>query len=183
MWSAQRRCAAASPAAGALHVHCRAIGLSESQLSSTFTTDPTATPIRVVSWGHLGDSWPYFRPNFTNMEADRTAAAAQEVRRTQVTRSVTLVDRVTWTVAPVCDCKCGCATGPAQCATTWCAFVTGWLCIHDACGTMQQQRHRDPFLFCMSVAQYITSRGTSARLLIWPHCIMVQSSTCKHNLK
>lgn len=60
-------------------VLCRATGLSSEQLSATFTTDPAATPIRVVRWGHLGDSWPYFRPNFTNMEADRTAAGAQEV--------------------------------------------------------------------------------------------------------
>jgi DNA ligase-1 len=60
---------------------CRATGLSSEELDATFTTDPTASPIRVVRWGHLGDTWPYFRPNFTNMEADRTAAAAQEVRR------------------------------------------------------------------------------------------------------
>lgn len=59
---------------------CRATGLSSEKIAATFTTDPTATPIRVVRWGHLGDTWPYFRPNFTNMEADRTAAAAQEVR-------------------------------------------------------------------------------------------------------
>lgn len=53
--------------------------MSSEEMDATFTTDPTATPIRVVRWGHLGDTWPYFRPNFTNMEADRTAAAAQEV--------------------------------------------------------------------------------------------------------
>ena len=57
----------------------RATGLSQSDIDAAFTTDPTSTPIRVERWGHLGDSWPYFRPNFTNMEADRVAAGAQEV--------------------------------------------------------------------------------------------------------
>lgn len=33
-----------------------------------FTTDPAATRIHVVGWGFLGDTWPYFRPNFANME-------------------------------------------------------------------------------------------------------------------
>lgn len=60
---------------------CRATGLAPADIGNTFTTDPTETPIRVVRWGHLGDNWPYFRPNFVNMEAARAAATAQEVSR------------------------------------------------------------------------------------------------------
>ena len=33
-----------------------------------FTTDPTATNVHVVGWSFLGETWPYFRPNFGNME-------------------------------------------------------------------------------------------------------------------
>lgn len=33
-----------------------------------FTTDPRATNVHVVEWSFLGETWPYFRPNFGNME-------------------------------------------------------------------------------------------------------------------
>jgi hypothetical protein len=33
-----------------------------------FTTDPAATNVHVVGWSFLGETWPYFRPNFGNME-------------------------------------------------------------------------------------------------------------------
>jgi hypothetical protein len=33
-----------------------------------FTTDPTATNVHIVGWSFLGETWPYFRPNFGNME-------------------------------------------------------------------------------------------------------------------
>lgn len=33
-----------------------------------FTTDPTASNVHVVGWSFLGETWPYFRPNFGNME-------------------------------------------------------------------------------------------------------------------
>eukprot|EP00898_Chlorokybus_atmophyticus_P005360 jgi/Chlat1/5825/Chrsp4S06177 len=33
-----------------------------------FTTDSAATPVHVVSWNYLGEAWPYFRPNWTEME-------------------------------------------------------------------------------------------------------------------
>ena len=46
----------------------------------TFTTDPKATPVHVASWGFLGDTWPYFRPNFVNMEAYREEQGVDEVR-------------------------------------------------------------------------------------------------------
>jgi hypothetical protein len=48
--------------------------------SRLFTTDPAATPVRVVQWGFCGDTWPFFRPNFVNLEAARQEAGAQEVR-------------------------------------------------------------------------------------------------------
>eukprot|EP00850_Spirogloea_muscicola_P002495 SM000009S23624 [mRNA] locus=s9:1126881:1136155:- [translate_table: standard] len=34
---------------------------------SIFTTDPTATRVHVVGWSFLGETWPFFRPNFKNM--------------------------------------------------------------------------------------------------------------------
>jgi hypothetical protein len=39
----------------------RCVGLSAEQLSRCFTTDPGESPIHVTGWGHLGDTWPYFR--------------------------------------------------------------------------------------------------------------------------
>lgn len=57
----------------------RCQGLTQEQLEACFTLDPAESPIQVVSWGRLGDAWPYFRPNFTNMEEARQQAGAQEV--------------------------------------------------------------------------------------------------------
>ena len=34
-----------------------------------FTTDAKETPIHVVKWNFLGESWPYFRPNFVDPAA------------------------------------------------------------------------------------------------------------------
>jgi DNA ligase-1 len=31
-----------------------------------FTIDPYSTPIHVVKWNFLGETWPYFVPNFTD---------------------------------------------------------------------------------------------------------------------
>ncbi|KAL2645294.1 hypothetical protein R1flu_012881 [Riccia fluitans] len=33
-----------------------------------FTTDPSATNVHVLQWNFLGETWPYFRPNFLQME-------------------------------------------------------------------------------------------------------------------
>lgn len=33
-----------------------------------FTTNPSATDVHVVSWNFLGETWPFFRPNFEKME-------------------------------------------------------------------------------------------------------------------
>ncbi|GFH08530.1 DNA_LIGASE_A3 domain-containing protein, partial [Haematococcus lacustris] len=55
------------------------LGYSAQLMRDTFTTDPAASPIHVTGWGFLGDTWPYFRPNFTNMEAVRQQYGAQRV--------------------------------------------------------------------------------------------------------
>ncbi|PSC70071.1 DNA ligase [Micractinium conductrix] len=44
-----------------------------------FTTDAAATAVHVVQWGFLGETWPYFRPNFTKMEEYRQRWGAEEV--------------------------------------------------------------------------------------------------------
>ncbi|KAI4352147.1 hypothetical protein L6164_006427 [Bauhinia variegata] len=43
----------------------RALGYGE---SGTFTGDDSETNIHVVGWNVLGETWPYFRPNFVRME-------------------------------------------------------------------------------------------------------------------
>ena len=48
-------------------------------VEDVFTTDPKETCIHVTQWGFLGDTWPYFRPNFVNMEAARAEAGVDEV--------------------------------------------------------------------------------------------------------
>jgi hypothetical protein len=74
---------ASAPAPAPPHHHCcccpRATGLSPEQLAACFTTDASSTPLRVVPWGTLGDTWPYFRPNFTALEELRVTAGAQRV--------------------------------------------------------------------------------------------------------
>lgn len=50
------------------------------EVDEVFTTNPKETPVHVASWGFLGDTWPYFRPNFTNMEAYREEQGVDEVR-------------------------------------------------------------------------------------------------------
>ena len=44
-----------------------------------FTTDPTATNVHVVGWSFLGETWPYFRPNFGNMEKILTESGFSRV--------------------------------------------------------------------------------------------------------
>ena len=48
-------------------------------VDEVFTTDQTATPVSVASWGFLGDTWPFFRPNFVNMDKHREERRAEEV--------------------------------------------------------------------------------------------------------
>ena len=49
------------------------------ELDDVFTTDMASTPLHVVKWGFLGESWPFFRPNFVNMEDYRTENNVDEV--------------------------------------------------------------------------------------------------------
>ena len=44
-----------------------------------YTTDERASPVRVVQWGVLGETWPYFRPNFVGMEKARVDAGVDRV--------------------------------------------------------------------------------------------------------
>ena len=48
-------------------------------MDEVFTTDESATPVSVASWGFLGDTWPFFRPNFVNMDKHREERRAEEV--------------------------------------------------------------------------------------------------------
>lgn len=40
----------------------------DADLETLFTLDPTATPVHAIPWNLIGETWPYFRPNFTAME-------------------------------------------------------------------------------------------------------------------
>lgn len=37
-------------------------------LDRVFTTGPKSTRVHCVAWNWLGETWPYFRPNYANME-------------------------------------------------------------------------------------------------------------------
>ncbi|KAG1346971.1 DNA ligase [Cocos nucifera] len=54
-----------------LHVDCRKMGIL-SVLgfgdSGVFTEDISASNIHVIGWNLLGETWPYFRPNFVKMK-------------------------------------------------------------------------------------------------------------------
>lgn len=56
----------------------RCLGLTPQQLDC-FTSDPAASPVHVCGWGFLGDTWPYFRPNFVNLEQYREQYGAARV--------------------------------------------------------------------------------------------------------
>lgn len=36
---------------------CSCLGLDDADVDDTFTTDPAASPVHVVGWGFLGDTW------------------------------------------------------------------------------------------------------------------------------
>jgi hypothetical protein len=44
-----------------------------------FTTDPRSTPVHIVSWGLLGEAFPFFKPNFAKMEEYGRDMGAEEV--------------------------------------------------------------------------------------------------------
>lgn len=51
-----------------VYIHDRKAGIVENlQLDmSMFTKSPEKTPIHVVKWNFLGETWPYFRPNYVD---------------------------------------------------------------------------------------------------------------------
>jgi DNA ligase 1 len=57
------------------HARCTGVNVDE-----VFTTNASETPVSVASWGFLGDTWPFFRPNFVNMDKHREERRAEEVR-------------------------------------------------------------------------------------------------------
>ncbi len=57
----------------------RCLGLGQQQLDATFTSDPGASQVHVCGWGFLGDTWPFFRPNFVNLEKYRAQYGARRV--------------------------------------------------------------------------------------------------------
>ena len=70
------------------------------ELDEVFTTDMASTPVHVVKWGFLGESWPFFRPNFVNMEEYRTARHVDEVSPVQ------LLNTLQW--APILHAQSSC---------------------------------------------------------------------------
>ncbi len=48
-------------------------------VDTMFTTDAASSCVHVTPWEYLGESWPYFRPNFVNMEHAQQQHGADEV--------------------------------------------------------------------------------------------------------
>lgn len=48
-------------------------------LDDVFTANPKETPIHVTSWNTLGETWPYFRPNYKAMDEYRQDLGYDEV--------------------------------------------------------------------------------------------------------
>ena len=46
----------------------RCLGMADEDIAA-FTTDPAATPVHVVGMDMCGEMWPFFRPNFANLES------------------------------------------------------------------------------------------------------------------
>ncbi|KAF8026859.1 hypothetical protein BT93_F3373 [Corymbia citriodora subsp. variegata] len=60
-----RRCGCKVYVDGRKMAILRALGYSE---SGAFTEDESETAVHVVGWNVLGETWPYFRPNFVQMK-------------------------------------------------------------------------------------------------------------------
>ena len=56
------------------HAALSCLGLADMHIYTTATS-----PVRVVSWGVLGEVWPYYKPNWAAMEDARVAAGAERV--------------------------------------------------------------------------------------------------------
>jgi len=53
------------------HAALSCLGLEDAEI---YTTDASASPVRVVGWGVLGETWPFFQPNWSAMEKLRAEA-------------------------------------------------------------------------------------------------------------
>eukprot|EP00884_Botryococcus_braunii_P017307 jgi/Botrbrau1/425/Bobra.110_2s0075.1 len=48
-------------------------------IEDIFTSDPKETPIHVTAWNTLGDTWPFFRPNYKAMDEYRQELGYEQV--------------------------------------------------------------------------------------------------------
>ncbi|KAL4419767.1 hypothetical protein ABPG75_006865 [Micractinium tetrahymenae] len=73
------RCGVQLHVADRKHAVMQRLDLPGYDPAKLFTTDRSATPVHVVQWGFLGETWPFFRPNFKQMEEYRQEHGADEV--------------------------------------------------------------------------------------------------------
>lgn len=45
-----------------------------------FTCEPSRTCIHIVTWNWIGETWPFFRPNYPNIETFAAAYAPDPLR-------------------------------------------------------------------------------------------------------
>ena len=50
-------------------------------LRQLFTQEEGAGRVLLTSWGALGETWPFFRPNWTKLEALRQMRGADKVQQ------------------------------------------------------------------------------------------------------
>lgn len=56
--------------------HLERLGIEE--LNAILTDDPASTNIHLVPWGGVGETWPFFRPNFAKLKEYRQEHGAEE---------------------------------------------------------------------------------------------------------
>ena len=57
--------------------HLSLCGIDE--LTGALTEDPSATNLHLAKWGAVGETWPYFQPNWSKMEELRARHGVEEV--------------------------------------------------------------------------------------------------------
>ena len=57
--------------------HLSLCGIDE--LTGALTEDPSATNLRLAKWGAVGETWPYFQPNWSIVEELRARHGVEEV--------------------------------------------------------------------------------------------------------
>ncbi|KAL6766970.1 LIG6 [Auxenochlorella protothecoides x Auxenochlorella symbiontica] len=57
----------------------RCLNLPGLDVDGIFTSDFSSTPLHVTPWGFIGESWPFFRPNWTNLEEYQRSQGVDEV--------------------------------------------------------------------------------------------------------